>query len=51
VIAYIDPANAEVDIGSLVGKYIGVRGISKKMEGSDITVIQVSNATLMPQPK
>jgi hypothetical protein len=51
VVAYVDPATADVDIGSLVGKYIGVRGVSKKMEGSDITVIQVSNATLMPQPK
>ena len=51
VVAYVDPAAASVDIGSLVGKYIGVRGITKKMEGSDIAVIQVSNATLMPQPK
>ena len=51
VVAYVDPASASIDIGSLVGKYIGVRGVSKKMEGSDITVIQVNNATLMPQPK
>ena len=51
VVAYIDPASASVDVGSLIGKYIGVRGISTKMEGSDITLIQVSNATLMPEPK
>ncbi len=51
VVAYVDPATASVDIGSLVGKYIGVRGMSKRMENSDIMVIQVNNATLMPQPK
>ena len=51
VVAYVDPASAAVDIGALVGKYVGVRGISKKMEGSEITVIEVNNATLMPQPK
>jgi hypothetical protein len=51
VVAYVDPASAAVDIGSLVGKYVGVRGVSKKMEGSEITLIQVNNATLMPQPK
>jgi hypothetical protein len=51
VVAYVDPASAAVDIGTLVGKYVGVRGISKKMEGSEVTVIQVNNATLMPQPK
>jgi len=50
VVAYVDPADASVDIGSLVGKYIGVRGISKKAQNSDITVIQVSNATLEPAP-
>ena len=51
VVAYVDPGTAAVDIGSLVGKYVGVRGVSKKMEGSDVTVIQVSNATLMAPPK
>ena len=51
VVAYVDPASASVDIGTLVGKYVGVRGISKKMEGSEVTLIQVNNATLMPQPK
>ena len=50
VVAYIDPADASVDIGSLVGKYIGVRGISKQAQNSDITVIEVSNATLEPAP-
>lgn len=50
VVAYVDPADSSVDIGSLVGKYIGVRGISKKMPNSDITLIQVSNATLEPTP-
>ena len=50
VLAYVDPAKADVDIGSLVGKYVGVRGIPRKVDGSDITVIQVSTATLMPQP-
>jgi hypothetical protein len=51
VVAYIDPANADIDIGVLVGKYVGVRGISKHMEGSDITLIQVNNASLIPQPQ
>ncbi len=49
VVAYVDPASSSVDIGSLVGKYIGVRGISK-MQDSDITLIEVNNATLMPNP-
>jgi hypothetical protein len=51
VVAYVDPATASVDIGTLVGKYIGVHGISKRQENSDIQVIQVYNAMLMPQPK
>jgi hypothetical protein len=51
VVAYVDPAVASIDMGMLVGKYIGVRGESKKMDGSDITVIKVNNATMMPQPK
>jgi uncharacterized protein YgiM (DUF1202 family) len=51
VVAYIDPSAASIDIGKLVGQYIGVRGISKHMQDSNAVVIQVSNATLMPQPK
>jgi uncharacterized protein YgiM (DUF1202 family) len=50
VVAYVDPSTAAVDVGTLIGKYVGVRGITKRMEGSDINVIQVSNATLMPEP-
>jgi uncharacterized protein YgiM (DUF1202 family) len=50
VVAYVDPTS-DIDIGSLVGKYIGVRGTSSTPSGSDITVIKVSNATLMPNPK
>ncbi len=50
VVAYVDP-QAEVDIGSLTGKYVGVRGISHKPEGTDITIIQVKNATLLPEPE
>ncbi len=49
VVAYVDP-KSDIDIGSLIGKYIGVRGISSQAEGSDITVIRVSNATLMAAP-
>jgi hypothetical protein len=51
VVAYVDPATASIDVGMFVGKYVAVRGISKKMEGSDVSVIQVNNATAMPQPK
>jgi uncharacterized protein YgiM (DUF1202 family) len=51
VVAYVDPSSASIDVGMLVGKYIAVRGVSKKMDGSDINVIQVSNATMMPQPQ
>jgi uncharacterized protein YgiM (DUF1202 family) len=51
VVAYVDPAIASINMDMLVGKYIGVRGESSKMNGSDITVIKVNNATMMPQPK
>ena len=50
VVAYVDPAS-DIDIGTLVGKYIGVRGITTQPPGTDITVIKVSNATLQPTPK
>ncbi len=50
VVAYVDP-QADVDIASLLGKYIGVRGASHKPEGTDITVITVRNATLLPTPE
>jgi hypothetical protein len=49
VVAYVDP-QSEVDISSLLGKYIGVRGTSSKPAGSDITLIRVTNATLMAPP-
>jgi hypothetical protein len=48
-VAYVDPAS-QIDIGSLLGKYIGVRGVTKKAEGTDVNVIQVKNATLLPAP-
>ena len=51
IVAYVDPTSASIDVGMFVGKYIGVRGTSKKVDGSDITVIKVDNATMMPQPK
>jgi uncharacterized protein YgiM (DUF1202 family) len=51
VVAYVDPSTASVDIGKLIGNYIGVRGMTKRMDNSDIMVIQVNNATLMPPPK
>jgi hypothetical protein len=50
VVAYVDPAASSVDLSIFVGKYIGVRGITRQMENSDLKVIQVSNATLMPAP-
>jgi hypothetical protein len=49
VVAYVDPA-ADVDIGSLVGKYIGVRGTTDTAPGTQVTVIHVRNATLLPAP-
>lgn len=48
-VAYIDPSSASVDIGRLVGKYIGVRGMTRKMDNSEITLIEVSNATMLPE--
>jgi uncharacterized protein YgiM (DUF1202 family) len=48
-VAYVDPAS-QIDIGSLLGKYIGVRGVTKKAEGTQVTVIEVKNATLLPAP-
>ncbi|HVX86373.1 MAG TPA: hypothetical protein VH253_16435 [Phycisphaerae bacterium] len=49
VVAYVDPA-ADVDIGSLVGKYIGVRGTTDIAPGTQVSVIHVRNATLLPGP-
>jgi uncharacterized protein YgiM (DUF1202 family) len=49
VVAYVDP-NAEVDISTLLGKYVGLRGTTSKPDNSDITVIHVANATLLPAP-
>jgi uncharacterized protein YgiM (DUF1202 family) len=49
VVAYVDPA-ADVDIGSLVGKYIGVRGTTDTAPGTSVTVLHVRNATLLPPP-
>jgi hypothetical protein len=49
VVAYVDP-QSEIDISTLLGKYIGVRGTSTKPAGTDITLIKVTNATLMPPP-
>lgn len=49
VVAYVDPA-ADVDIGSLVGKYIGVRGTTDTAPGTQVTVLHVRNATLLPAP-
>ncbi|HVS70212.1 MAG TPA: hypothetical protein VHQ47_03040 [Phycisphaerae bacterium] len=49
VVAYVDPA-ADVDIGSLVGKYIGVRGTTDIAPGTQVSVIHVRNATLLPAP-
>jgi uncharacterized protein YgiM (DUF1202 family) len=51
VVAYVDPTAASIDVGMFVGKYIGVRGSSRKLDGADITVIKVDNATMMPLPK
>ncbi len=51
VVAYVDPAASSIDMSIFVGKYIGVRGITKRMENSDAQVIQVNNATLMPAPE
>ncbi|HVT80201.1 MAG TPA: SH3 domain-containing protein, partial [Phycisphaerae bacterium] len=51
VVAYVDPGNSSIDLSIFIGKYIGVRGITKTMENSDVKVIQVSNATLMPTPE
>jgi uncharacterized protein YgiM (DUF1202 family) len=50
VVAYVDP-QSDIDIGSLLGKYIGVRGSTHTAEGSNMTVIQVKNATLLPMPE
>jgi hypothetical protein len=51
VVAYVDPAASSIDLSIFIGKYIGVRGITKQMDNSDLKVIQVSNATLMPAPE
>jgi len=48
-VAYVDPAS-QIDIGSLLGKYIGVRGVTKKAEGTEVNMIEVKNATLLPAP-
>ncbi|MCL2647377.1 MAG: hypothetical protein FWD61_10305 [Phycisphaerales bacterium] len=48
-VAYVDPKSA-IDIGSLLGKYIGVRGVSRKAQGTDMEVIQVKTATLIEAP-
>lgn len=50
VVAYVDPAASSVDLSIFIGKYIGVRGITRQVENSDLKVIHVSNATLMPAP-
>jgi uncharacterized protein YgiM (DUF1202 family) len=50
VVAYVDPA-ADVDIGSLMGKYIGVRGTTDLAPGTQVSVIHVRNATLLPAPE
>ena len=49
VVAYVNP-QADIDVGSLLGKYIGVRGSSSTADGTNMTVIQVKNATLLPTP-
>jgi uncharacterized protein YgiM (DUF1202 family) len=49
-VAYIDPANSSVDMSIFMNHYIGVRGEKKKVDGADIEVITVRDATLMPQP-
>ncbi len=50
VVAYVDP-QADIDIGSLLGKYIGVRGSTHTADGTNMTIIQVKNATLLPMPE
>jgi uncharacterized coiled-coil protein SlyX len=50
VVAYVDP-QADIDVGSLLGKFIGVRGSSHTADGTNMTVIQVKNATLLPMPE
>lgn len=49
VVAYVDPVS-EVDISKLIGQYIGVRGGTHKAAGTEILVIHVKNATLLPAP-
>ena len=49
VVAYIDPAS-DVDVSKLLGQYIGVRGATKKVAGTEVEVIHVRNATLLPEP-
>jgi len=49
--AYLTSTGARVEFAQLVGKYLGVRGEVRQMEGSDIVVIDVHDATLMPTPK
>ncbi|HUO09998.1 MAG TPA: SH3 domain-containing protein [Phycisphaerae bacterium] len=48
VVAYVDP-QSQIDISSLLGKFIGVRGTTHQ-SASGITVISVKNATLLPEP-
>jgi hypothetical protein len=48
-VAYVDPASP-IDIGKLLGEYIGVRGTTATAPGTEVTVIKVSNATLLPAP-
>ena len=49
VVAYVNP-QSEIDISSLLGKYIGVRGSTHQSANSDLTIIEVKNATLLPDP-